>query len=170
MSAPKGLIVRVKCFALSIFFFSCYFATVVFVFVCFRNEEEECSYHHVPLPARSINRRLSTTSCPPRALFPLSHSEDAGLFMTLAAVWRLLVDDRECLALIEVWLMGSVALSGSLSTRRIAEGHCVCALASSALLLYRNALIDIPEVLINKRTHTFLTLVGFALLLSFFGL
>lgn len=41
-------------------------------------------------------------------------------------------------------------------------------LASSALLLYRNALIDIPEVLINKRTHSFLTLMGFALLVSFF--
>lgn len=63
--------------------------------------------------------------------------------------------------------MGSVSLSGSLSTRRIAEGHCVCALASSALLLYRNALIDIPEVLINKRTHSFLTLTEFALLVSF---
>lgn len=66
--------------------------------------------------------------------------------------------------------MGSVPVSGSLSTRRIAEGHCVCVLDSSALLLYRNALIDIPEVIINKRTHSFLTLIGFALLLSFFGL
>lgn len=64
--------------------------------------------------------------------------------------------------------MGSVPVSGSLSTRRIAEGHCVCALASSALILYRNALIDIPEVIINKKTHSFLTLIGFALLLSFF--
>lgn len=63
--------------------------------------------------------------------------------------------------------MGSVPVSGSLSTRRIAEGHCVCALASS-VLLYRNALIDIPEVLINKRTHSFPTLLGFALLISFF--
>lgn len=87
--------------------------------------------------------------------------------MTLAAAWTLLADDRECLASLEVWLMGSVSLSGSLSTRRIAEGHCVCALASSALLLYRNALIDIPEVLINKRTHSFLILMGFALLVSF---
>lgn len=66
--------------------------------------------------------------------------------------------------------MGSVPVSGSLSMRRIAEGHCVCAPASSALLLYRNALIDIPEVIINKRTHSFLTLIGFALSLSFFGL
>lgn len=66
--------------------------------------------------------------------------------------------------------MGSVSLSGSLSMGRIAEGHCVCALASSALLLYRNALIDIPEVLINKRTHSFLTLMGFALLASLFFL
>lgn len=76
----------------------------------------------------------------------------------------------ECLALLEVWLMGDVPVSGSLSTRRIAEGHCVCALASSALLLYRNALIDIPEVLINKRTNSFPTLMGFSLLVSFFGL
>lgn len=90
--------------------------------------------------------------------------------MTLAAAWRLLADDRECLALLEVWLMGSVSVSGSLSTRRIAEGHCVCALASSALLLYRNALIDISEVLINKRTHSFPTLLGCTLLVSFFGL
>ena len=64
--------------------------------------------------------------------------------MTLAAAWRLLENDRECLALLEVWLMGGVPVSGSLSTRRIAEGHCVCALASSVLLLYRNAFIDIP--------------------------
>lgn len=115
----------------------------------------------------SINKMLSATSCPPRALLPLLHSEDAGLSMTLAAVWRLLADDRECLALLEVWLMDSVSLSGSLSTRRIAEGHCVCALASSDLLLYRNALIDIPKVLINKRTHSFLALIGFALLVKF---
>lgn len=123
--------------------------------------------HQAVHSPRSINRMLFTTSCPPRALFPSSHSEDAGLSMTLAAAWRLLADDRECLALLEVWLMGSVSLSGSLSARRIAEGHCVCALASSALLLYRNALIDIPEVLINKRTHSFLTLTEFALLVSF---
>lgn len=90
--------------------------------------------------------------------------------MTLAAAWRLLADDRECLALLEVWLMGSVSLSGSLSTRRIAEGHCVCALASSALPLGRNALIDIPEVLINKRTHSFLTRMGFCFVGKFFGL
>lgn len=64
--------------------------------------------------------------------------------------------------------MGSLSVSGSLSMGRIAEGHCVCKLASSAPLLYRNALIDIPEVLINKRTHSFLTLVWFALLVSFF--
>lgn len=56
--------------------------------------------------------------------------------------------------------MGSVLVSGSLSAKRIAEGRCVCAPAPSALLLYRNALIDIPEVLINKRTHSFLTLIG----------
>lgn len=66
--------------------------------------------------------------------------------------------------------MGSVPVSGSLSMRRIAEGHCVCAQPSSALLLYRNACIDIPRVLINKRTHSFLTLTGFALLVSFYGL
>lgn len=59
-------------------------------------------------------------------------------------------------------------MSGSLSTRRIAEGHCVCVLASSAPLVYRNALIDIPEVLINKGTNSFLTLMGFALSVSFF--
>lgn len=79
--------------------------------------------------------------------------------MTLATV-RLLTDDRECLALFGVWLMGSVSLSGSLSTRRIAEGQRVCALPSSALRLERDTLIDIPEVLINKRTHTFLISYG----------
>lgn len=62
--------------------------------------------------------------------------------------------------------MGSVSVSGSLS-RRIAEGHCVCVLASSAFLLYRNALIDIPEVLINKSTHSFPSLVVLSLLVSF---
>lgn len=36
--------------------------------------------------------------------------------------------------------------------------------------LYRNTLIDIPEVLINKRTHTLLTFTGVVLLLSFSGL
>ena len=61
--------------------------------------------------------------------------------------------------------MGSVPVSGSLSTGRIAEGHCVCALASSAFLLYRNAFIDILEVLINKSKHSFLRLT---LLVSFF--
>lgn len=45
--------------------------------------------------------------------------------------------------------MGSASLSGSLSARRTAEGRCVSAHR------YRNALIDIPQVLINKRTHTF---------------
>lgn len=66
--------------------------------------------------------------------------------------------------------MATVSLSGSLSSRRTAEGHCVCELVSSAPLLYRNALIDILEVLINKRTHSFLTLMGFSLWVSFFGL
>lgn len=100
------------------------------------------------------------------------YSEDASLSMTLTAAWRLLVDDRECLALLEVWLMGSVPVpvSGSLSTRRIAGGHCVCALPSTAFLLYRNALIDIPEVLINKRTHSLLSLMELALLVSFWPL
>ncbi len=101
--------------------------------------------HQAVHSPRSINRMLSTTSCPPRALFPSLHSEDAGLSVTPAAVWRLLADDRACLALLEVWLMGNVSLSGSLSTRRIAEGHFVCTLASSDLLLCRNALIDIPK-------------------------
>lgn len=136
------------------------------------DEEKECSYNHAPSGSTQpqIDKQdafhyfLSTQSFVP----PPSHSQDAGLSMTLAAAWRLLENDSECLALLEVWLMGSVPVSGSLSTRRIAEGHCVCALASSALLLYRNALIDIPEVLINKRTNSFLTLMGFALLVSFF--
>lgn len=135
-------------------FVFCFFSTVLFVFVCLGDKKKKnvvtTMCHQAVNSPRSINRMLSTTSCPPRALFPSLHSEDAGLSMTLAAVWRLLADDRECLALLEVWLMGSVSLSGSLSTRRIAEGHCVCALASSDLLLYRNALIDIPKVLINK--------------------
>lgn len=77
--------------------------------------------------------------------------------MTPAAVWRLLADDTQCMALLEVWQTGSLLLSGSLSMRRIAEGHCVCALALTAFLLYRNALIDILEVLINERMHIFLS-------------
>lgn len=101
-------------------------------------------YYQAVHSPRSINGMFPPTSCLPRALFPSSYSGDASLSMTLAAVLRLLKDDRECLTLLEVWLMGSVSLSGSLSSRRIAEGHCVCLLASSALLLYRNALIDIP--------------------------
>ena len=97
--------------------------------VCFGDKEQESSCHHVPLDSAQpqINKQdafsgvLSAQSfCSP------SFSEDAGLFMTLAATWRLLVDDRECMALLEVWLMGSVPVSGSLSKRRIAEGHCVC--------------------------------------------
>lgn len=66
--------------------------------------------------------------------------------------------------------MASVSLSGSLSSSRTAEGHCACELVSSAPLLYRNALIDILEVLINKGTHSFLTLIGFSLWASYFGL
>lgn len=127
MSLPKGLIVRVKCFALFFPPLLFYSSLCLCVFV-FEEEEEECSYHHVPSASAQfqINKQdafhyfLSAQS-----FVPSSHSEDAGLSMTLAAAWRLLADDRECLALLEVWLMGSVSLSGSLSTRRIAEGHCV---------------------------------------------
>lgn len=88
MSVPKGLIVRVKCFCTVCFFvFFLGFSTEVFVFVCL-GDEEECTYNYVPSAAhspRSINRMLSTTSCPPRASFPSVHSQDAGLSVTLAA-------------------------------------------------------------------------------------
>lgn len=137
MSIPKGLIVRVKCFALYVF--SPCFSTVLFVW---KNVVTTMWYQAVQSP-RLINRMLSIFPVCPELCCP-PHSEDAGLSMTLAAVWWLLRNDRECLVLLEVWLMASVSLSGPLSTRRIAEGHCVCSLASSALLLYRNALIDIP--------------------------
>lgn len=164
---------NVKCFALCMFFSFLQYS--LSLCVCGIKKKKRnvvtATCHQAVNSPRSINRMLSATSCPSRALFPCSHSEDAaGLSMTLAAPQRLLADDRECLALLDVWLMASVSLSGSLSMGRIAEGHCVCTLPSSALLLYRNALIDILEVLINKRTHSFLTLTVFALLVSFFGL
>lgn len=144
-----------KCFALCVCVFpsSC-FSTVVFVFVCLGVEEEECSYNYAP--SGSAQSQID--------------KQDAFRYFLSTQSLASQDADRERLALLEVWLMGSVPVSGSLSARRIAEGHCVYSLASSALLLYRNALIDIPEVLINKRTNSFLTLTGFALLLSFFFL
>lgn len=52
MSLPKGLIVRVKCFALCLSVCVClsvvFFSTALFVFVCFGDEEQECRYHRVP--------------------------------------------------------------------------------------------------------------------------
>lgn len=176
MSLPKGLIVRVKCFALCLSVCACvsvvFFSIVLFVFVYFGDEEQECCYHHVPSGnAQSpIDKQDAFHYFRSELCSPVLHSEDAGLSMTLTAAWRLLVDDRECLALLEVWLMGSMPVSGSLSTRRIAGGHCVCALASSAFLLYRNALIDISEDLINKGTHSLLSLMELALLVSFWPL
>lgn len=126
MSKPKGLIVRVKCFALCICFFFFFFSPVLFVFVF--GPEQECCADLVPsrcVQSQIDKRDASCLFLSSRSFVHSSHSEDAGLSVTLAAAWRLLADDRACLALLEVWLMGSAPVSGSLSTRRIAEGHCV---------------------------------------------
>lgn len=161
MSQPKGLIVRARCFALYICVCVCFF-----VFVCFGDAEEECGRRGVPSSRTqthgSINRMFSHYFLSAKSFFFSFFFRSSGLTVTSAPAWRLLADDRERWALLEVCLMASV--SGSLSTRRIEEGHCDCSPASPVFfLLYRNAGIDIPEVLINKRTHSFPSLTELSL-------
>lgn len=92
---------------------------------------------------------------------------DAGLDLTPAAGWRLLTDEGECWASLELWLMASVfvwVLVNEESSRR-----SLCLLVGRrGPPLYRNALIDIPSVLINKRTHTFADSGGVCFVATFF--
>lgn len=90
----------------------------------------------------SINGILAATSCLRGALFPVPLIQrDAGLDLTPAAVWRLLTEGGECWAL----LMASASLSGSLSTRGAAEGHCVCWWAGEAHRRVEMLLLTFPK-------------------------
>lgn len=113
-----------------------------------------------PPPASgSINGILAATSCLPAALFLRpGFQREAGLDLTPAAVWRLLTEDGECWGFIRGLAAGQGPYQG-------AEQQKVIVSASSPL--YRNALIDIPQVLINKRTHAWL---GFVAKVYFCGL
>lgn len=118
-------------------------------------------------PPRSINGILAATSCLPGFVPRPRIQRDAGLDLTPAAGWRLLTDDGECWASLELWLMASVfvwVLVNEESSRR-----SLCLLVGRrGPPLYRNALIDIPSVLINKRTHTFADSGGVCFVATFF--
>lgn len=86
-------------------FFPLCFDTVIFEFVCLGDEEEECSYH--PVPSGSAQPQIDKRDAflhflSAQSFVQLLAFRKRWPVLTLAAVWKLLVDDRECLALLEV--------------------------------------------------------------------
>lgn len=149
-SVPKGLIVSVKCLGvcvLSPLLFFPFFPpqSLSLCASAMMKKRERRSYASpggTRLPPRIDKRDTCRYFLSARRFVPrLRIQRDAGLDLTPAAVWRLLTDGGERWAL----LMATASLSGSLSTRGAAEGHCVCWWAGEAHRRVEMLLLTFPK-------------------------